>query len=399
MRKLLVLLTAVALLVAFTVPAMAAEKERLQLKGTMRVRAWDKVNYSDWDSNNDADKYSYWDQRFRLVATINAAEGVSGHLRFDFAEDDWGSDNWAGARYGEGSELQVDRAYLQVVKGMFKVKAGQLYQGLGNSIVVDSNTTGLTVELNLPVKLTLMYAKFDENGSRTDDDAFGTEDHDFYALNVNFTTEAFAVSAFYAMRDDKAAEDSNNVMGVRAVSAFGPVKLNVELGLFGGSNDTAGTDYIGQQLYGNAEMAAAENLKVGADIFYATGTDDPDEAQLTELTDFGSFVKSDRGAFETLIGPLPRNEFDPFGENGGVTGFGIYANYIVAEPLLLQAHAGYFTPQEDVTIDNVTVFNLTAMYTLTPGATLSAGYNQTAPDGDTDFDAASLMAMRLQIAF
>jgi len=85
MRKLLVLLTAVALVVAFTVPAMAAEKERLQLSGTMRVRAWDMNNYSDWDDDNDADKISYWDQRFRLGATINVAEGVSAHLRFDFS--------------------------------------------------------------------------------------------------------------------------------------------------------------------------------------------------------------------------------------------------------------------------------------------------------------------------
>jgi hypothetical protein len=397
MRKLLVLLLAVALVVAFTVPAMAAEKERLKLSGTMRVRAWDMNNYDDWDSDNKADEESYWDQRFRLAATINAAEGVSGHLRFDFAEDDWGSDNWGGSRYDETSELQVDRAYLQVDKGMFKVKAGQLYQGLGNSIVVDQNATGVTVDLKLPVKLTLMYAKFSENGANTDVDA--TDDTDFYALNAGFKAGSLALDVFYASLDNKATEDSKNVMGARAKGAMGPVNLNVELGLFGGSNDTTSIDYIGQQLYGNVEMAAAENLKVGADIFYATGTEDANEDQLTELSDFGSFVKADRGAFETDIGPLPRNEFDPGGEDGGVTGFGIYANYTATESLLLQAHVGYFTPQEDVDLDNVTVFNLTATYTLAPGTTLAAGYNQTAPDADGNPDSASLMAMRFQIAF
>ncbi|MCK4787171.1 MAG: hypothetical protein KAV87_25655, partial [Desulfobacteraceae bacterium] len=255
--------------------------------------------------------------------------------------------------------------------------------------------TGVTVDLKLPVKLTLMYAKFSENTAYTDVDA--TDDTDFYALNAGFKAGSLALDVFYAMSDDKAAEDSKNVMGARAKGAMGPVNLNVELGLFGGSNDTAGIDYMGQQLYGNVEMAAAENLKVGADLFYATGTEDDNEAQLAQLSDFGSFSKDDRGAFETDINTF--NEFDPDGDNGGVTGFGIYANYTATESLLLQAHVGYFTPQEDVDLDKVTVFNLTATYTLAPGTTLAAGYNQTAPDADGDPDSASLMAMRFQIAF
>ena len=170
MKKLLIVLLAFALVAGlFTV---AAAEDKLSLSGTMRVRAWAMENYSDFDDNDNGDDLAYWDQRFRLAATIKANDAVSGHLRFDFAEDTWGSDNWSGAgsrggsRYGAGSELQVDRAYFQVhLADWATVKAGQLFFSTGDRyIVYDNNCTGAVWQLKFnPVNVDLHYSKLNES--------------------------------------------------------------------------------------------------------------------------------------------------------------------------------------------------------------------------------------------
>ena len=130
--------TILAIAAIFTIGMIAdvaVAEERLALDGSMRVRAW------NW-SVADADDANYVDQRLRVGATINVADGVKVVTRMDFAEDFWGSDNWASFRYNENTELQVDRAYLDVTKGMVNVKAGQALFALGNYIAYDNNGTG-----------------------------------------------------------------------------------------------------------------------------------------------------------------------------------------------------------------------------------------------------------------
>jgi hypothetical protein len=405
MRKLFIVVTAVVFVCAFTLPALAQERledrvkcleqeiKRLQLSGAMRVEAWSKDNFSDYDSDNDGDEQTYWDQRFRLGGCINVAEGLSGHFRVDLAEQRWGMD-FDGTRFRDASELQVDRAYLQIKQKMYDLKAGLIYQGLGNKIAVDQNKTGFTLDLKLPVKLTLMYAKWDENDSLTDQDA--TDDQDFYAANAGFKAGPLALNAFIAMLDEKAAEDSRNVIGVQGKGALGKVALNLELNLFGGSNDTTEVDYMGTQFYGNAEIAISEPLKVGADFFYAAGTDADDEQQLTFISDWGSFALDDRGALNTFVNAY--DEFDPSGESGGSTGFGLYADYAVMKSLLLQAAVAYFTPQEEVSWDSVTSLNVSAKYKFLPNTSVKLHYNNTAPDAE-DADSATAMIAFLQMDF
>ena len=164
MKKLTICLLAVVFIAGVFAQSAIAD-DRLSLSGSMRVRAWSLENYSDFDSDNGTDKLQYWDQRFRLAATIKVAEGVTGHLRFDFAEEEWGNDDWRTVRYVGDNELQVDRTYLQVEKDLFVLKAGQILFGLGNYIVYDSQRTGVGLTLKLPVTVTLVYTKEDENGS------------------------------------------------------------------------------------------------------------------------------------------------------------------------------------------------------------------------------------------
>jgi hypothetical protein len=412
MKKLIFVALAVVFAAGFIAEAAIAD-ERLSLSGSMRVRGWIKDDF-DFDGNSDDDE-RFWDQRFRVGATIQAAEGVSGHLRFDFAEDFWGSDNWGGSRFDESSELQVDRAYLQIDKEMFTFRAGQQYLGLGQSIVYDNNGTGLMLQLKLPVLVTLGFTKEDEGGSKVDQAA--TDDVDHYFAQVSWASDMFGVDAYYAKQTDgKPTDVEPHAFGAVVKANLGMFNVLVEGTIFGG-DDAAGTDFIGTQFWGEVSANVTEQLKVGVDLIYAKGTDDPNEDQLTFLTDFGSFVLEDRGPFQTDISSLGADTVFDVGSVGaalggtdhqGSLGAGIFADFAVMDGLMLQGQYMYLKAQEDniaigQIVDSISLFNIGAEYEIAPKATVAAQYHYLDPDLDgaagVDSDAATAIVWRFQIKF
>jgi opacity protein-like surface antigen len=406
MKKILAIM-----LVAVFAATGAYADDRLQLSGQMRVQGLSIENYGDFNDNTKGDEQDYWRQRFRTAAKINVAEGVSVNLRFDFAEDTWGSNNWAGVRYNADSELQVDRAYLDVSKEMFQIKAGQQYFGLGNSIVIDSNATGFNLGLKLPVAVNLIYIKSDEGGANSDNDTgvpasfalntttgvvVGTaattnsEDTDIYAMNVGYASDAFTVNGFYAIsKDNSPADNSPSVFGLQGTAALGPVNLNAELDIFGG-DQTAAIDYFGTQFSLDANMAMGAG-KVGAFFLYAAGTDTPaTETQKTMLSDFGSYAPLSFGILEfTDWCPIQdgngNDVFDFTGASAGVVGFAPYGEFKPMEGFYVRGLLGYLTPQEDniTTVDNAWVFNLGLQYDFAPNTAVLLSYNYTKVEFDT----------------
>ena len=244
-------------------------------------------NYWDLDDNDTSDEMSWFEQRFRLGAKLNVVEGVTANLRFDFSEDYWGSDTWGGTttwpandgvrRFGGnrntgGNELQVDRAYIEVNKENYMFRVGQIYQGLGNGIVVDQNRTGLTVKAKLPVAVEVMYAKLSEgqNGSKNDD---GTEqDSDFFALNAGFKKDDMSVNAFLATiinQTNLGDDDTPLVIGVQGKTDINGIKLNCELDFFTGEQ-SSDVDYVGTQLFVDANTMVGDH-KIGAMFFLRHG--------------------------------------------------------------------------------------------------------------------------------
>ncbi len=417
------------------VASMAYAEDRLQLSGEVRVRAWDKATKAiDLDPDGDGDvsdatvedsDLNYFDQRFRVGATINVAEGVKGILRFDFAEDTWGSNNWTGVRYNETSELQVDRAYLQVDKGMFGVSAGQQLIALGNMIAYDNNTTGIKLSLKTPVVVTLAYTKEDERGSNEDEEDDFTEDLDTYAINVGYKADNFSVNAFYATAKDGNEDGIEpNVFGLQGAAKMGMLSFNAELNVFGGEVSTI--DVMGTQFYGNVEAAVMDNLKVGVDLVYSDGNDTDDEIKITALNDWGDFVIADRGPFNTDIEPLTASDiFDPvpfgitnqilelagvdpadlggvYGGQAGAIGGGVYAVFTAMEGLDIFGQVMFLSADEDdMLYDDVTIFNLGASWMFAPNTTLAAQYHKS--DWSSDFDELNdsydVMVARLMINF
>ena len=148
MKKFFIIALAIIFAVGFA--ADMAFAGDLSVRGTMRVRAWSTDNTDFNDASDDESKY--WDQRLRTAFTFTAAEGISAHLRLDFAEIAWGSTDWAGSRPETvDNELQVDRAYLQIVQEGYKIRAGELYASLGicNHCTYDSSNTTQNRDLDV----------------------------------------------------------------------------------------------------------------------------------------------------------------------------------------------------------------------------------------------------------
>ena len=409
MKRLLIALLAIMLVASlFTV---AAAEDKLSLSGSMRVRAWDLENYSDFDDDDAADELSYWDQRLRIGGALKANDAVSAHFRLDFAEDSWGSANWGGSRYND-SELQVDRAYLQVVQDLYTLKAGQLYQGAGQLIVYDNNTTGITATIKTPVIIDLHYAKLDENGANTDESdpnpLLDTEDLDAYVLQGAFKRDTFSVGAFYAVIEDSSdADEGASAFGLFGNVALGPINLLAEIDIFDG--DASPTqDYMGEQLYVNAEWKM-DALILGGDIYYAAGADtNGSEVQLPSLGsfyggDWNDFQPATYGAFMADYQPTPGKIHDFTGDSAGVVGFSIYAKFSPMEKITLWGQVAYLEPEEDdnTVVEDATVINLSASWEFVDNTTLAALYSTTLPSVESGYsdDAATRLGARLQIKF
>lgn len=432
MRKLLVVLMVLALAAPF---AMA--DDTLDISGAMRVRAFDKTNH-DFDTDTDNDHQQYWDQRFRLQGAITPAEGVKGVFRADMAENKWGADGMDdGSSNNDVGGVDIDRAYLAITKGPVTVVGGLQPLALGNAVAYDGVHTALAFVIQTPVVITAGWAKVDEdqssNGSNATDEE-GYEDLDHYFINLGYSSKTFSINAFYAVQiDGKEAgaddpADTNippatyttidaNCIGLQGKFAVGPVNINAELNIFGGEvDDGANTvDIVGTQLFGDVNMAMSDALTLGMYFVYSMGMDeDSAELKLTYLTDDGSTVFSDYGAMNTLgISPLGGNDIfdadlngDGFADGTGTIGGTLYAKFQVIPALTLFGQVGYVTAETELDntageLDSLTLFNLSAKYTIVPNAHVSLhyGYFDLSRADDVDSDTASTLGARLQIDF
>lgn len=406
MKRLLIAVLAIMLVASlFTV---AAAEDKLSLSGSMRVRAWDTENYDGWDDNNAAQERSFWDQRLRIGGALKANDAVSAHFRLDFSESQWGSDTWAGSRYGssDSSPVQVDRAYLQIVQDLYTLKAGQLYFATGQkNIVYDNNTTGITATIKTPVIVDLHYSKLDENGGLSDDSGLDTEDMDAYVLQGTFKADAFSVGGFYAAIEDSSdLDDSIASFGVFGSFALGPVNLLAEIDSFDGDAPT-GEDYMGTQLYVNAEWKM-DKLILGGDVYYAEAAGS-NEIQVDSLGswyggDFGDFQPVTYSAFEADYNPTRGKVFDFTGDSAGVVGFSIYAKFVPMEKVTLWGQVAYLEPddEDNTLVDDNTVLNLSASWEFVPNTTIAGLYSVTMPSVESGSeDDAQMLAARLQIKF
>jgi hypothetical protein len=412
MKKIFIIALAVMM-----VAGMAYAEDRLSLNGSLRLRGWDNeaataAGGNDWNSDTEE---SFFDSRFRVGGKIAVADDVSVNFRMDFGDTSWGlgyPPSLAAARprgadkMTTANTIDIDRAYISVKKDMWELDAGQHYMGLGIAEVFDLNATGFTFRLKFdPVKISLLYAKVNEGGSLSDATS-AEEDIDAYAANVGFASDTFDVKAFYAMlKDQSDTDDSPSAFGLNGGLRLGMVNLLGELALFGG-DDGAGTDYMGTQFYIKADAAITEMITIGAEGFYAMGTEDANEEQKAYLTDWASFVPmsantpqdGDFSAFST---------WTPFmvDQNTGSIGGTLFADFAIMEGLSAGAKVGYFTAETDIIdrIETITAWNAYIKYMIATNTNLSVSYFNSTPDynGDGVYqdDTAKILITQLVVNF
>lgn len=403
MKRLAILFIAVVCTAMFIAPAFA--EDRLALSGSFRVRAWDTEDFDGTEAN-------YFDQRLRTGAKLNVADDVNVQFRADWGDGTWGQDYTGGGlitrpRRLAQTTVDVDRAFLEIKKEMWSLRAGQQYLGLGVNKVLDANATGIKFDLNFaPVVTSFIYAKMDENGSLTDEG--DTEDEDFYALNINYSCDNFTGNVFVAAKnDDTDVEDSPVMVGFEGAAKLGMVNLTSELAIATGDTADGTIDYIGTQFYLAADTNVTDTVNIGARLFYALGTDDPTERQFTTFANFGDFDPISMGTpFDADLSMAYNVDeiFDPTGDSAGVQGIMLETKFTPVDVLALGAKVAYLQPEEDsvTDIDSLTAFHVWAAYTIATNTELAVAYLYSDPEMDdnvTDLDPKKVLVTRLQIAF
>ncbi len=441
MRKLLVM----AMVLALVSPAMAADN--LTISGSYELFGIGADNLDEQQNHDgvdleDADKVHYFYQRFRVQPKFQAADGISATLRFDFAEGIWGQDrSFSGTtgHVGEAEEIQVDRAYVTVNKGMVMVMAGMQFVPLGQTQVFRDNQPALQLILKTPVSVRLGWVKVSESWGSTataplsDEDDLN-KDTDRYLIDVGYKGKTFSVNAFYATQVDGSKgdtdgdlvddnfEDQPNVMGVNAKAQVGPVALYGEAATFGG-DDGNGTDYVGTQVNINGRMKMSDSLTLAADLFYSTGAD-PGERKRIHIGDpFARFDLKKGGAmgWDDLVygrnpgelfttsppgGILPGDVFDPFLTGAGSMGGGFGAKFNPIQPLTLIGHFHYMVGDSDDTgvvgeFDKGYSALVCAVYQLAPKTSLHATYHIIEADflDDIDVNSAYMYTLWMRVNF
>ena len=409
MKKLSIFMVAVIGAVMFCAPAFA--DDRVSLYGSMRVRGWDTETSSGAES-------SYWDQRFRVGTKIRVSDDVYAEMRADYTDGKWGSNFGEGngglivrPNRGTSSAIDIDRAFLNISKEMWAIRAGQQYMGLGVAQVLDANDTGFKLDLKFsPVTVTGMYAKITENGSLNDDDEF--DDEDMYALNINYACDAFSANVFAATVNDGTPDDySPVVFGVHGTASMGMVNLTVELANFSGDMNAGATDIMGTQFYLKADAKVTDAVSLDAQLLYATGTTDADEVQVTNLCNWWSFTPLSVGTpmdADASVDFNDANPFDPTEEGAGVMGIMVGGKFIPMEDLSLGGRIAYVTPEEDdaTNVDNLMAFTVWGQYEIATNTHIALQYVHIDPEVDegghdyfVDGEAFQQVFARLQVGF
>lgn len=141
MKKLLLGALALALVVAFTVPAMAVTT--IDFSGQYRARGYYMYNESlddDCESNDNA----WYDQRFRIATNFNVSDKLKLKTRLDALDNViWGTTDIYSGYKGNASHsdqrngINFDRAYIEALFPWFKLEVGRMGGGVWATKFVD----------------------------------------------------------------------------------------------------------------------------------------------------------------------------------------------------------------------------------------------------------------------
>ena len=210
MRKGFLMMLAVVLVAAMAAPAMAD----FATSGFVRIKGHMEQNYTAGASGGsfilpgkDVSTAAYVEQRQRFILDWNTENaGARGYFEIDFGQ--WGDSAYTAAR-NQGGGLEADSINLEtknfylwfnIPKTSVKVTAGLQNQtdSFGGMLFGYADMAGIFVTGKVdPVSFKVGWAKFQENGTKVDDDV------DFYVAEAKFSPvkEARIGVDLYVLRD------------------------------------------------------------------------------------------------------------------------------------------------------------------------------------------------------
>ena len=279
MRKLLVLLSAIVLVVVFTVPATALES---QFGGYWRTRMFSHTNFSG-DDTESADQMAV-DTRTRLYYTAKFSDNLKFVNKFEM-DAVWGGDEDPtkphDSQYGDigtdGVRIEVKNSYADFNLGALNFKVGAHAAWLGRGFWYDDDHTGITASYKTDAMTTTFYwIKGVEGGKGPD---ANDDDVDYYVVAPSFKVGIGAVKPWLAYEVSKATDLAAYDIGVDADLKFGAVAVWFSGIMQGGDG---ATDYAreGQLLAVGFKMPMG-TVGIHGSVNYATG-DDPATADANE---------------------------------------------------------------------------------------------------------------------
>ncbi|MBI9077502.1 MAG: hypothetical protein JEZ02_19000 [Desulfatibacillum sp.] len=231
MKKIFTIAMVIALVAAFTVPAMAETK--FSFKGTYRVRGFllsnpglqadqldAKATGSIGTLNDPKRTYtpaiigatetasqSWMDMRFRMESTFTVSERLAVVTRFDALDNKkYGesNDDWTGTGLNcqDNNNIDFDRAYMVVGTDFGKLQAGSMAGGTYGNVFRDSVTERDRVRFDTKLSgwiISLVYEKQAENDSDTCNVIPGTAT--WYSNTTDADDDWYYVAGTYLSED------------------------------------------------------------------------------------------------------------------------------------------------------------------------------------------------------
>ena len=273
MKKLFVLFAAFALVVAFTVPAMAIDHE---FGGYWRTRAFMQKGFSGEDSGvfDEAQDLTRVDTRTRLYYTAKFSDNFKFVNKFEF-DAVWG-DTGYGDIGTDGVAVEVKHSYADFGLGNWNFKLGAQGVALARGFLFDDDFAGAVVTYNAEnFSIPFIWVKAVEGGSGKD---ANDQDLDYYGLAPSFNLGESATikpTFLYVTQEDDGtlAGDDTSIyyIGADLDAKLGPA--SVWLSAYFANGESGDADISGWLAAGGGSMKMGP-AGLHAQILYATGDDD-----------------------------------------------------------------------------------------------------------------------------
>jgi hypothetical protein len=323
MKKFWIVMLAVARLLAFTAPVIAAVGGvDVQFSGTYRVRGWYDDNVGLMKANENGygvtgNKWpvnqgqAFYDNRLRIETTFKVAEGLKLVTRFDALEKKWGQTSYGSSDSAkDNGNIYFERAYVSFTTGLGTLNVGyQDWSRFGTQFIDSDESFPGIKYINTFGPLTVLagFQKRSESMSsggvnQPYDSGYMDIDSDLYVLGGIFKFKGGEAGLLAEFLNDRSGSQypSQAAAGTSALRRqvwiydgyakfkAGPVYVEAEGFLATGglyADFTKLSTAKNQQLeaygaYINAEVDL-KPLYVGAKYIYVTG-DDPNSADKRE---------------------------------------------------------------------------------------------------------------------